>query len=401
MKFYNLKSTMQKKKITIFLVLIICLLSLSLLIKPEYYVCASDDMEESLSVSTNEIIDSINLSELEEIVAGLELNNLFGMTVSEKISSIINGEYFTNYSNIFSAILSLFFVDIRSLLPLIFTILAIGLLSSILNSFKSDSNDTSDMVYFVCYGVVVILILVSFKDILSSVSTVISNISSVMQIVFPILITLLVSIGSMSSISIYNPLVAVLTTAVDFVFEKLLYPIFILVFIFTVLGNLTNSIRLDKLNKFFMSTFKWVIGIVLTLFTGFLSIQGISAGRFDSISIKATKFALKSYIPLIGSFVADGMDFIVLGSILVKNTIGLVAIFILFIMIISPIVKMIVYKLLLQLTSGILEVSGADKMSTFVQDISKVLLLPIVIIIGISFMFIITVALIMCTANVF
>ena len=401
MKFYNLKSTMQKKKITIFLVLIICLLSLSLFIKPEYCVSASDDIEESLTVSTSEVIDSIDLSELEEIVAGLELNNLFGMSVSEKISSIISGEYFTNYSSIFSAILSLFFIDIRSLLPLIFTILAIGLLSSILNSFKSDSNDTSDMVYFVCYGVVVILILISFKDILSSISTVISNISSVMQIVFPILITLLVSIGSMSSISIYNPLVAVLTTAVDFVFEKLLYPIFILIFIFTVLGNLTNSIRLDKLNKFFMSTFKWVIGIVLTLFTGFLSIQGISAGRFDSISIKATKFALKSYIPLIGSFVADGMDFIVLGSILVKNTIGLVAIFILFIMIISPIIKMVVYKLLLQLTSGVLEVSGADKMSTFIQDISKVLLLPIVIIIGISFMFIITVALIMCTANVF
>lgn len=393
---------MQKKKITIFLVLIICLLSLSLFLKPEYCVSASDDdVEESLSVSTSEIIDSIDLSELEEIVAGLELNNLFGMSVSEKISSIISGEYFTNYSSIFSAILSLFFVDIHSLLPLIFTILAIGLLSSILNSFKSDSNDTSDMVYYVCYGVVVILILISFKDILSSVSSVISSISRVMQIVFPILITLLVSIGSMSSISIYNPLVAVLTTAVDFVFEKLLYPIFILIFIFTVLDNLTNSIRLDKLNKFFMSTFKWVIGIVLTLFTGVLSIQGISAGRFDSISIKATKFALKSYIPLIGSFVADGMDFIVLGSILVKNTIGLVAIFILFIMIVSPIVKMVVYKLLLQLTSGVLEVSGADKMSTFIQDISKVLLLPIVIIIGISFMFIITVALIMCTANVF
>lgn len=401
MKFYNLKSTMQKKKITIFLVLIICLLSISLFIKPEYCVSASDDIEESLTVTTSEIIDSIDLSGLEDIVAGLELNNLFGMSVSEKISSIISGEYFTNYSSIFSAILSLFFIDIRSLLPLIFTILAIGLLSSILNSFKSDSNDTSDMVYFVCYGVVVILILISFKEILSSVSTVISNISSVMQIVFPILITLLVSIGSMSSISIYNPLVAVLTTAVDFVFEKLLYPIFILIFIFTVLGKLTNSIRLDKLNKFFMSTFKWVIGIVLTLFTGFLSIQGISAGRFDSISIKATKFALKSYIPLIGSFVADGMDFIVLGSILVKNTIGLVAIFILFIMIISPIVKMVVYKLLLQLTSGVLEVSGADKMSTFIQDIGKVLLLPIVILIGISFMFIITVALIMCTANVF
>ena len=113
------------------------------------------------------------------------------------------------------------------------------------------------------------------------------------------------------------------------------------------------------------------------------------------------KFAVKSYIPIIGSYMAEGMDFVVLGSVLVKNTIGLVAVLILFSIILMPVIKLIVYKLLLQFTSGILEISGSSNMSNFISKISKVLILPIVIVLSISLMFVITIALIMCTANIF
>ena len=43
------------------------------------------------------------------------------------------------------------------------------------------------------------------------------------------------------------------------------------------------------------------------------------AGSFDGISIRATKFAIKSYIPIIGGYLSDGLDFIVLSSILRKD----------------------------------------------------------------------------------
>ena len=221
-----------------------------------------------------------------------------------------------------------------------------------------------------------------------------------MQIVFPILITLLGTIGSVSSISIYNPLVAILSTLVSVVFDKFLYPLFIIIFVLTILGNLTDTIKFDKLNGFLMSTFKWSIGIIFTLFTGFLSIQGITAGKFDSVSIKATKFAMKSYIPIIGSYVSDGMDFFVLGATLVKNSIGLVGVLILIISILSPIIMIIVYKLALQLSSGILQITGNSKICKFLGDCNKILILPIVLIIGVSFMYIITISLIMCTANI-
>ena len=129
--------------------------------------------------------------------------------------------------------------------------------------------------------------------------------------------------------------------------------------------------------------------------------QGISAGKYDSISLKATKFAMKSYIPIIGSYVSDGMDFFVLGATLVKNSIGLVGVIILVVTILSPIILIIIYKLSLQLCSGILEMTGNSSISSFLASCSKILILPIVLIIGIAFMYIITICLIMCTANIF
>jgi stage III sporulation protein AE len=284
---------------------------------------------------------------------------------------------------------------------LIFTILAIGVLSSLINEFRSSSDGAGDVIHFVCMSVMTITIIIVFKDVLYLVSSTLMILLKQMKIVFPILITLMTSIGSFSTISIYNPLVAVLTTVVSVVFDKLLYPIFIIVFVFAVLGNLTDTVKLDRFQSFMISAFKWIVGIVFTLFTGFLSIQGITAGRYDSVSIKATKFAIKSYIPIIGSYISDGMDFIVLGSVLVKNTIGLVGILVVFLTIVSPVLSVLIIKLGLQLCSAVLEMCGNKKLSDFANSCSKILIMPIVIILGVAFMYFITIALIMCTANIF
>lgn len=402
MKKYRFNSTMQKNRKTLILLVFICIVFTMQLFGGDYVVSAeTSETSSAISASISDIVSALDLSGLDEIVSSLESSEFFGMTAREKVELILSGEYFTDYSSLISAIFSLLFVNIKSFLPIIFTILAIGVLGSLLSSLKEKSNETGDMVYYVCSSIVTILILVSFKNILSDIKSVIDTISKLMQIVFPILISLLVSIGSLSSVSIYNPLVAVLTTIVDIVFDKFLYPIFILIFLFTVLGSLTTTIKLDKLNNFLSSGFKWVVGIIFTLFSGFLSLQGISAGRFDSISIKATKFAVKSYIPIIGSYMAEGMDFVVLGSVLVKNTMGLVAVLILFSIILIPVIKLIIYKLLLQFSSGVLELVGANNMSSFVYKTSKVLILPIIIVLSIALMFIMTIAIIMCTANIF
>ena len=349
----------------------------------------------------DEIINGIDLSELESIVNELDTIDLFNGGIKQKINNIINGKFFNDYSSVFSGIFSLLLFNVKEFLPFLFTIIAIGILANLINEFKTNSDGTSDIIHFVCMSVMVVTVIIIFKDVLALVSTTLNSLLKQMKILFPILIALMTAIGSFSSISLYNPLVAVLTNLVGIVFDKLLFPIFIIVFLFAILGNLTDTVKLNKFQGFLFSAFKWIVGIVFTLFTGFLSVQGITAGRFDSVSIKATKFAIKSYIPIVGSFISDGMDFLVLGSILVKNTIGLVGILIVFVSIISPVLSIVIIKLGLQLSSAVLEMSGSKKLSDFVSSVSKILIMPIVIIIAVSFMYLITIAIIMCTANIF
>lgn len=385
--------------------ILFCLsLALILTIKLPYYSYANtEDTESSITSSVHDILDKMDLTQLQSVVDDLDDVNIFTTSVKDKISSIISGQYFTNYSSLFTGVISIIFGDVRNYLPMLFTLIAIGLLSSVLVSLNSTqaTTGTQDIIKFICFSTVVMIVLAAFKKMLILTGSILASISKQMQIIFPILITLLTSIGSLSSVSIYKPLVSILTLIANLVFDKFLYPIFILIMLMTVIGNLTNTVKLDKLTGFFTSLFKWSIGIVFTLFSGFLSLQGITAGKYDNISIKATKFAVKSYIPLIGGYISDGMDFIILGSVLVKNTLGLIGVLVLFVTILSPIINMLIFKFTLQLSAGILEVSGESKISSFLNSCSKLIVYPIVILLSVSFMYIITIALIMCTANIF
>lgn len=384
------------------LISLVLVVVVAMIVDGQFVVAKTDNANANkLSQVVMQVLDGIDFAELDNVVDELASVELFGGTVKDKVAKLLSGEFFTNYSSVFQAVVSVFLVDIREFLPFLFTILAIGILSSLINEFKNGSDGTSDIIHFVCMSVMVITIIFIFKDILSLVLDTLSILLKQMEIIFPILLALMTAIGSFSSISIYNPLVAVLTTIVGFVFEKLLFPIFIVVFVLSILGNLTETVKLGKLQSFLSSLFKWSIGIVFTLFTGFLSLQGITAGRYDSVSIKATKFAVKSYIPIIGSYISEGMDFLVLGSVLVKNTVGLVGVFILFLTVLSPIISILIIKLGLQLSGAILEMCGSKKLSEFTTSCSKLLVMPIVIILGVAFMYLITIALIMCTANIF
>lgn len=386
----------------IWLVLVLLLFSVLLTFdNKSAYANDNDDISGQISQSVADIVANLDFSGLDEIISNMDSLEIFDGSVKDKLIDIISGDYFTNYSSLISSIFSLILGDIRSILPFIFTLLAIGILANLITEFKSDNSNVNDVIHFVCFSIMIITILFAYKDVLEVTSNTLGLIVGQMQIIFPMLITMLTSIGSLSSVSIYNPMVAVLTTVVGVVFQDFLYPVFITMFLLCILGNLTSTIKLDKFQGFLSSSFKWIVGIVFTLFAGFLSIQGITAGKFDSVSIKATKFAVKSYIPIIGSYISDGMDFLVLGSVLVKNTIGLVGVLILFITIISPIINILVLKLTIQLCSGILEMTGSGRMSNFLSSCSKLLVYPIIIILAIAFMYIITISLVMCTANIF
>ena len=400
----------QKRPVKIILVLITLLLLVLSLTLPSTATYAEEsqtieeDLEEELGQEIDNQLGNLDLSSLEDILNSLTDGELaiFGSnSFIGKLQDLINGN-FEDGTSLWSALLNLFFENILSLLPIISIIIAVALLGSMIQGLKPANNgkSISNIIHFVTYGVIVVLVLSITVKMVTLTTNTMQSMKSQMDAIFPLLLTLLTAVGGTTSTSVYQPAMAMLSGLIMNLFTYVLLPIFIFSVVFSVVSNLSNNVKLDKFTSFFNSTYKWLIGLIFTVFTAFLSIQGITAGSIDGISIRTARYAIRSYIPILGSYISDGMGLILVSSNLIKNAVGATGLFLLLATILSPLIQLILFMLALKLIAGILEPLGNKQIANFVSSLSKSLVLLIVLIIGLAFIYFIMLGLVMCSANV-
>lgn len=358
---------------------------------------------DTLADSIDDQLKEIDLSDFDKIISNMssvEKEIFSSNSFLDKVKDVLSGKTELNFSNISSAFFSLLSSYIVSILPLFCAILGIGILSSIITQTSYSKDKTiADIIHFVCYGIIITLVFSSTAKVIIITSQTISSLREQMEIGFPILLTLMTAIGSSVSVGVYQPVVAILSGSLMTIFSNFILPLFVFCLVFTVVGNLSNDIKLNKFSSLFQNIFKWSIGLVFTLFSAFLVVQGVTAGSFDGLSVRTTKYAIKSYVPFVGLYLADGLNLILTSSILIKNSVGMVGLILLIITMLSPILNILILKLCLSLTSSILEPICDKRVCNFLSSTSKCLSMLIATICCAGFAYLITVGLIMCTGN--
>lgn len=402
---YDFKNKKNSKRYLFILIFVIIIFSIFSLHNSIFFSDTETSQNVTADLSDNIFnqLNDLDFADVDKILNELKNDaNIFGTSnFREKIEDIINGNYFVDSGSFIEFVITKIINNILKYLPLIFTILAISILTRFVSTLKNKDNEGVDnVVNFVTYGVIITMLTFIFKNVITLSGDTLNSIKNQIDIILPIMLTLLTAVGGISSVGIYKPLIMVLSGGIVTLFSNFIYPLFILSFILIIVGNLTDSIKLNKFIELIFSVFKWSIGFIFTIFSAFLTFQGITAGKYDGISVSATKFAIKSYIPIIGGYLSDGLDFIVLSSVLIKNAIGVAGLVIVVLTVITPIIEIVLLKFSLQFLSAILETIGDNKTSNFINQCSKILLIPIVILIAVSFMYLLVMSLIMVTANV-
>lgn len=364
-----------------------------------------DNIESDISASIDKQIEDLDFSKLEELLNKLDQEQLeiFGQTgFVEKVKKIINGDFKDLGDSVLDATVNLILEEVLALIPLMATILAIGILSGMLGQLRNGKDKgIGDIIHFVCYGLVLILISSSVIQLLKLSQKTLATMKAEIDVLFPILLTLMSAVGGTVSVGVYQPAVALLSGSIMQIFNLILVPIFVFSFVFAIISNLTNTVKVDKFVSFLNSAFKWIIGLMFTIFLAFVSIKGITAGAYDGISVKTAKFAIKSYVPILGGYLADGFNVIMASSVLIKNSVGLCGLLLIVSSILVPIISIMVFSMLLKLTGSILEPLTDGRISTFLFSVSKTITMLLVILIGVAFMFLILIALVMFSANFF
>ena len=406
-KFKNYQQYEKNKKQVVLVVLLCLIVVIMSFLKPIQSYCNitnSKEIEQELNDSIIKELDQIDFTELNLIVEEFnsKSSNIFNIeNIKAKVYSIISGENALNYENVLACIFSNLVEMILKYLPLLSVIIAIGVFSNLLNGIKSKFNEksTSNLIGLVCFMTVAIIIIGIINNLAKTTGNSINSMVTQMNVIFPILLTIMVGLGANASVGAFQPIVAIMSTYVADFFNYFIMTLFTLSFVFSIISNISNNIKLDKFSAFISSLFKWSVGAVFTLFFAVFSIQGISAGSFDSVSIRTTKYTIKSYVPVMGGYLADGMDLILSSTVLIKNSIGLVGVLLIISTILSPILEIVVCSLMLKLVSAVLQPLGNNKTSAFLTDVSKIITMLSTCIIAIGFMYLISMGLLMSAGN--
>lgn len=357
-----------------------------------------------LKENVEETLGGIDFGDLDKIAQELtdaDFNMFNGDSFGVRVGKILSGEFVGDYPNVFAAILALFGGVVLDVLPIVFLIVAISLLCGLLSSLKSDgAKGTHEIIHFVALAAVVTIVLVAAADLAFDVGKVLQSLKNQMDIIFPILLTLMAATGGTASVGVYQPAVVMLSSGVMQVFNLVVMPLFFITLVFGVVGNLSPNVKLDKFVSFFGGAFKWIVGLTFTIFLAFLTIQGITAGTHDGVSIRAAKLTISSYVPILGGYISQGFDLVLASSVLIKNAVGVAGLYLLLGVVLGPVIKIAVFSLGLKLAAAITQPIGDARISNFLTSIQKPFGMLSAILIGAAFMYFLCIGLVILTGNI-
>jgi stage III sporulation protein AE len=317
----------------------------------------------------------------------------------QELYNLLSGNADYNITDIFTFLFDMITSKVASLLPSIVILFVIGVIGSLITS-VSQNNETNNLISVIVTISAILITIVSFREVVTITYDIVTTISDFVSIIFPIMLSLVVTTAGVSTHMALVSITTVVSSVIHFVFQNILYPIIILIYVLTICSSISSFIKLDKISSFMSSLFKFAIGVVFTIFFGYLGLQSLTIMRFDTISIKATKFAIASYVPLIGGFLSQGFDYVMMGSVLIKNAIGIIGIIFIAAFVFVQVINIYLLRLGYSFIGGVLEIVGDSAVSKYLDKYSKLMLLPIVLILAVSFFYIVLLVVFVSTANI-
>ena len=140
----------------------------------------------------------------------------------------------------------------------------------------------------------------NFADIITMVKDSIESLVGFTNCLLPILMTLMLATGSITSATMLEPMILIIITLVGNIITRIIIPFALISIALNVISNVSDKVQIGKLAKYINSTTIWILGIILTIFVGVSSLEGTITSGVDGLKAKTAKTAVSTVIPVVG-----------------------------------------------------------------------------------------------------
>lgn len=379
-----------QKKIIVSLILII-----AIILKLNTSYC-NDDVNNNTIESQQEIFGINSFIENSKKYTGEFFSDV---NINDILNSAIQGKI--DNSNIYIKILNLLGSEIKTVIRSLISILVIIIIHSILKSVSEslENDNISKLIYYVQYIAIVTIVMGNFSDIINLVKETTVNLVGFMNTLIPVLISLMLYTGSVTTTSILEPIILFMINFIGNLIQDILIPVMLIITSISVVSKISDKIQIEKISKFLKSSTTWLLGIILTVFVGVVSLEGTLSSSVDGITAKTAKTIVSSSIPVVGKILGDVVDSVLGCGVILKNAVGFLGVIIIIGICILPILKLAVLTFSYKLVASISEVIADAKIVKLLDEISEIFKILFAILVTISFMVIIGVTLLIKMSN--
>lgn len=314
----------------------------------------ADDLYYNLPDESKETLDSLGVSsadwrQLNNLSAGailLQVFNMFGQSAVQPLACML-------------------------------TVIGIIIFCALSDCFK-DSAGTSPLdgtvaiITALCLCSVVVF---PIADTLVSGTNAITNGAGFMLLYVPIMTGILIASGSSITGASYYSTVMAAGEVISQAASAFLSPILNMLLGVTVVSSICTRVKLNGIINVAYSVFKWVVSFLMSIFVSVLSIQSFIGSAADNAGVRAAKFAISSFVPVVGGALSDAF-LTVQGSLrLLKSGVGVFAILGTAALYLPVIIKCVVWLLTLSCCAAVAEIFALHVPLSLLNGVKKVITL--------------------------
>lgn len=263
------------------------------------------DLADELPPKARKTLDDLKISS----PSWKELNELSFSDIIIKIIDIIGEENITPLSAISK-------------------IIAIMLLCALMEGFKTSlsSEPLGGVLGAVSAICICALLIMPITETIAKSSSVIIASANFILAYIPVMVGVMIASGQAVTGASYYSIMMGAGTVVAQLSSKFLVPLLNVFLGVSVIGSISPKINLGGICDLISKVVKWVLTFTMSVFVTLLTMQNVMSASADSTSVRAAKFAINSFVPMVGSALSEAFQTVQGCMKMLKSGVGVFAI---------------------------------------------------------------------------
>lgn len=337
---------------------------------------SSEDDFVDITPLLNEALDKVDFSAFQEFIAD---NEYFGTysgatTPKEFITNLINGKNTLSFENLINAIFDNIISSLKTHANYSVIIAAIALISVLSEKLSNGlfngkiSSYTSKILFSASLAVITKSFALSLRDCMGGIQKMTDFINST----FPIFTVLITSIGNACASQILQPTLTLAASAVSNIICNVIMPLLTMSAVMSMCHCISEKKPFFDLYENTKKAADKIIGIVFTVFFGFVSVQKLTSSALDTVSLRTIRYTLSSFSVYGGAFLSKSFDIVTGCAVMLKNIIGGLSMIILLTLCLFPAVKLLCASVVYGTVSFLISLTGETRISSCMTCIGKI-----------------------------